>query len=92
MLHNLFTPAKFTRTITLNTQYLFLFKNTRDKSNISFLARQFAPNNSQYLIDSYLHATAKPFGYLLLDFTQKCDDLIRVRACILDNITIVYCQ
>ena len=54
---NIFHPSKENRTITLNTQYLVLFKNVRDKSQISYLARQMYPNQikSNQIKISLLH-------------------------------------
>jgi hypothetical protein len=37
---NIFYASKENRTITLNAQYIVLFKNVRNKSQIAFLARQ----------------------------------------------------
>src|SRR6267154_1734720 len=50
---NLFHADKETRTITLNAQYLVVFKNVRDKSQIAHLARQMYPNNSKHMIVIY---------------------------------------
>jgi hypothetical protein len=49
VLHNLFFQNKFTRNITLNTQYIVYFKNPRDLSSISHIARQLCPSNSRNL-------------------------------------------
>jgi hypothetical protein len=66
------------RTITLNAHYLFLFKNPRDASQISFLARQLFPENPKFLIESYRDATAKPHSFLTLDLKQDTPDDYRV--------------
>lgn len=71
------------RTISLNAHYLVLFKNLRDSLQIKMLARQIFPENSGFLLDAYNDATAKPYGYLVIDLTQKCHDLLRVRSNIL---------
>lgn len=66
------------RTMSLNTHYLFLFKNPRDSAFISHLARQMYPSNSRFLVESYQDATKKPYSYLMLDMKQNTDDRVRV--------------
>ena len=73
------------RTISLNSHYLVLFKNLRDSLQIKMISRQIFPENSSFLLDAYNDATAKPYGYLIIDLTQKCHDLLRVRSNILPS-------
>ena len=77
---NIFHQNKHTRTISLNTHYMVLFKNVRDSSQITNLAKQMHPGNVAYLRDSYVDATSKPYGYLLIDLKADTDDLIRLRT------------
>ena len=78
---NLFHQGGQHRTRNLNVHYLVIFKNPRDNTIIDYLARQAFPANRTYLIDAFQDATAdKPHGYLLLDFTQACPDVLRVRS------------
>ena len=79
---NLFAGGKEYRTQSLNTHYLVLFKNPRDKSQINFLARQVEPR-SRAFIDMYEEATKRPHGYLFIDLTQECPDEYRYRTNIL---------
>ena len=78
---NLF--QKNQRSISLNSDYMVIFKNPRDKSQIQNLAKQFMSNNSKFLTWAYQDATEKPHSYLLLDLTPDIDDRYRVRAKIL---------
>ena len=71
------------RSISLNSDYMVIFKNPRDRSQIQSLARQFMPSNSRFLTWAYEDATEKPHSYLLLDLTPITDDRYRVRAKIL---------
>ena len=64
---NLFPPGKLSRTISLNSHYIIVFKNPRDTLEIATLAKQMFPGRSQYLMDSFRDATKKPFSYLLID-------------------------
>lgn len=77
---NLFYNNSSYRTMSLNTDYLFIMKNARDKQQIGILAKQFCPGNSTYVIQSFTDATRSPFSYLLIDFTQNCPDPLRLRS------------
>ena len=60
--------------------YIVVFKNPRDASQIATLARQMYPGKSQFLIDAFVDATAKPFGYLLIDLKPDTEEKYRVRT------------
>ena len=77
---NLFSKNKENRTITLNAHYMVLFKNTRDATQVSTLARQMFPGKSDYLMRAYKDATSVPYGYLLVDFKQDTNDRHRLRT------------
>jgi hypothetical protein len=77
---NLFHQGRYCRDISLNTKYLVVLKNTRDKYQFSHLARQVYPENSKSLYDAYLEATEKPHGFLLLDLAQDTDERLRFRT------------
>ena len=79
---NMFSAGKETRTITLNAQYLVLFKNVRDKSQIAHLSRQMYPGKSKHIIESYIDATSEPYSYLFVDLKPNTDDKHRLKACI----------
>ena len=53
--------------MSLNSQYLVLFNNPRDQQQITVLARQMYPGQSEQFLNTYRMATSKPFGYLLID-------------------------
>ena len=73
------------RSISLNSDYMVIFKNPRERSQIQSLGRQFMPNKSKFLTWAYEDATEKPFSYLLLDMTPTMDDKYRIRTNILPN-------
>ena len=83
IVQNMFHQGKKMRTISLNAHYLVLFKNPRDASQIRHLANQLFPGKSKYLVDSYMQATSRPHGYLLLDLTQSTCDKRRVLSDVL---------
>ena len=80
IMQNLFPPGKDSRTRSLNTHYLVVFKNPRDKSQVEFLARQILPRNPKTLIHIFEAATERPHSYLFLDLTQECPDRLRFRS------------
>lgn len=82
---NLFSTNKHNRTISLNCHYLFLFNNPRDRSQISYLARQMFPTQSKFLIEVYEYVTSKEYGYLFLDFKQSTPNDNRVQTGIFPN-------
>jgi hypothetical protein len=81
-IQNLFHQAKGNRDITLNSHYLILFNNPRDRSQISSFARQVDPQNTPFVIEAYNDATKEPHTYLLFDFSQKIENDWRIRAMI----------
>ena len=82
IVQNLFGKNKEQRTISLNSHYLVLFKNPRDGSQITNLAKQMYPGRVSYLQESFKDATSVPHGYLLLDLRQDTPDHMRLRSSI----------
>lgn len=82
IVQNVFHQAPQMRTISLNSHYMILLKNPRDKSQIVNLARQLYPTNMKYLQEVYKEATSSPFGYLLLDLTPDTPEELRCRTAI----------
>ena len=79
MTENLLHQGNHCRTISLNAKYIMLLKNTRDKNQFTYLARQVYPEDSVGLYEANLEATKQPHGYLVLDFAQDTDDPLRFR-------------
>ena len=77
---NLFHQGRESRTISLNSHYLILFKNPRDAAQISYLARQMFPGNPKLLQEAYADATTKPYGYLLIDLKTTTPESYRLRT------------
>jgi hypothetical protein len=82
---NLFYRSKQNRTMSLNTHYMVLFKNPRDATQVANLSRQMYPGRSKFLVEAFKDATAKPYGYLLIDLKPDTDEKFRVRANIFPN-------
>ena len=60
IVQNLFNHAKNHRTMSLNSNYIVLFKNPRDKAQVSFLARQVFLHKPKILQQAYNDATQLP--------------------------------
>ena len=80
IVQNLFNKHKEQRTINLNSHYIVLFKNPRDASQITHLAKQMYPGQTRYMQEAYKSATSKPFGYLLVDLKQDTPEHLRLRT------------
>lgn len=85
LIQNIFYKSPVIRNINLNSTYIVLFKNPRDKSQVMVFAKQFIPQNVKFFMDSYTSATSKPYGYLLVDLHPETDDRYRIRSDIFRN-------
>jgi hypothetical protein len=74
---NLFHQGPSSRDISLNTKYIVIFKNPRDKTQIVHLARQVYPENISSFHKTYMDVCKDPHTYLFLDLTQSINDLLR---------------
>jgi hypothetical protein len=77
---NLFNKNKNNRNISINSDYMVLFKNPRDSSQIVNLGRQMCPGRSSYFREAFAEATCRPHTYMLLDFVPTTPDDLRLRA------------
>ena len=85
IIHNLFHYGKEMRTVSLNSHYIILFKNPRDGLQISTLARQMYPGQSQFLVEAFQDATQEAYGYLIIDLKPTTPDKLRIRTGILPS-------
>ena len=80
---NLFPPGKLSRTISLNSHYLVIFRNLRDSLDILTLAKQMFPGRTAYLMESFRNATSSHYEYLVIDCHQLTPENMRLRTNIL---------
>ena len=66
------------RTQSVNTHYMFLFKNPRDRQSISRLAQQAFPSSVGAVKDAYTDATKEPYSFLLIDMKQETPERCRL--------------
>jgi hypothetical protein len=70
----------YMRDVNLNAHYIFAFKNPRDRTQITHLARQVAPTDWRRVHSAYEEATREPHRYLLFDMKQETEDPLRYRT------------
>ena len=92
LVQNLFPKNKESRTISLNSQYMVVFKNPRDASQMSHLARQMYPGHARFMQQAFKDATSVPYGYLLVDLKHDTPEDMRLRTAIFpdDGVQYVY--
>lgn len=66
------------RTVSLNTQYFWFFKNPRDKQTIDNFARQAYPGRVDAVRQAFRDATSRPYSCLLWNMRQEADDRHRL--------------
>jgi hypothetical protein len=82
---NIFSRNRSFRDISLNSTYIVLFRNPRDKSQIVNFAKQYAPENTKGVVKAFHQATKSPFSYLLFDLHQTTPSHIRMRSNVLPH-------
>lgn len=81
IVQNLFGSKKEHRTISLNAQYMVVFKNPRDVMQVGTLGRQMQGRRGvSYVQDAFIKATDRPHGYLLFDLRQDTPENLRLRS------------
>ena len=61
---------------------MVLFKNPRDTSQITHLAKQMYPCKVKFVQESFEKATKVPHGYLVIDLKQETPEQLRLRTSI----------
>ena len=85
IVRNLFHQGKGRRRISLNSHYLVLFKNPRDKLQILTLAKQMYPGQTDLFLNQYEEVVKRSFGYLLIDLKTTTQDNCRLRTNVLPS-------
>ena len=83
IVQNVFHQGKGSRSISLNSHYLVLFKNPRDKLQVLTLAKQMYPGRIDFFLKQYEEAVRRPYGYLLIDLKTTTQDDCRLRTNVL---------
>ena len=82
---NLFPQGKACRDIALNTQYLVLFNNPIDRQQVATLSKRIFLSSSTNFMKIYEQATARPYGYLVVDLKAGTPELERLHTNIFET-------
>nr|DAC81369.1 TPA_asm: FtsK [Orchesella springtail adintovirus] len=75
---NAFEPGQ--RTISLQCRYIILMRNPRDNAHYQYIGRAMnGGKNCPTLETAYKDCLAKPYSYVVLDYSQTQNDLFRIR-------------
>ena len=85
IVQNLFHRGKGSNSISLNSHYLVLFRNRRDKLQILTLAKQMYPGQTDFVLSQYEEAVKRLFGYLLINLKTTTQDNCRLRTNVLPS-------
>ena len=85
IVQNIFHQGKGRRRISLNSHYLVLFKNPRDKLQILTLAKRMYPGQTDLFLNQYEEVVKRSFGYLLIDLKTTTQDNCRLRTNVLPS-------
>ena len=85
---NLFPKKQ--RNISLNSDYMVIFKNARDQTQFTNLAQQLMPSTIKFLMSAYKDVTKLPHSYLMLDLKAATNYRYRIRTNILEAPQYVY--
>lgn len=90
---SIFAQQKIYREISLNSNYVVLFKNPRSMKQIANFVLQCASSNgqSEVIWKIIKKVYEKPYSYLFLDFSQKSDENIKYRTDIFNSAIKVFC-
>jgi len=80
IMQSAFSKGKENRTMSVNSQYIVLFKNPRDMLTPTIFARQMYPNNIKRFMSKYVEATKPAYGYLFIDLKQNTPDDQRLKS------------
>jgi len=78
ILQNFFVKGKQMRNITLNSSYIVLMKNPRDKNIASYIARQLYPDRVAKFRQIYEDVTKDPYSYIFIDLKANTPEEIRL--------------
>lgn len=86
LLQNLYYKAPLNRTITLQLNVIFFFKNPRDRMTIKTLNHQCFGKDDKRLIHAYETETVKPYTYVTLLLDPYTSDFLRVRGAVTPDV------
>ena len=89
-MQNLFPKNKESRTISLNSQYIVVFRNPPDVSQMTTLAKQMHPGRVKFVQEAFADATSTPYWYILVDLKPDTPEDLLLRTSILPDDAVQY--
>ncbi len=92
-IHNIFHQGKYSRTLSLNTKYITLFINRRDRLQVQKLATQImGKGGSKAIMEAYDDVQrSQRYGYILIDLSPHSNPKYMLRTSIFPgDVTKVY--
>ena len=80
LFQSLFPANRLARQISLNVKFIHCHKNPRENAQFQVLARQLMPKDWRWLVEVYHEVSKIPHGCLLIDMTQKRNEVLRFRS------------
>ena len=90
LLQSMYNAGTSQWTVSLNIHYNVVYKTMRDARQFRCLESQMHSGDFYWLIGAFLDATAKPHGYVVLEYNPKTDDDKRVVSNILPGEDLTY--
>ena len=78
LMQNVYQKGHHTRTMSMNAQYMILFENPRDQTQIGILARQIFPSDWRRFLEYYKEETSAPYGNVILDLHPQTSNNDRI--------------
>ena len=81
----MFPVGKYAKSIYCNAHYIVAFKNPRDQLGVRNVLLQSFPTTRKDSLETFHHATTRPYGYLVLDLHQTSADQQRLLSHLLKD-------
>ena len=85
IVQNLFHQGKGNQSISLNSHYLVLFMNPRDKLQMLTVAKQMYLSETTWFTKEHKDAVRRPYGYLFVDLRPTTQERCRLRTNVLSG-------
>ena len=82
---DMFPVGKYAKSISRNAHYIVAFKNPRDQLGVGNVVLQSFPTTWKDSLETFRHATARPYGYLVLDLHSASSDQQRLLSHLLKD-------
>ena len=75
---NMFPVGKYAKSISRNAHFIVALKNPQDQLGVRNVLLQSFPTSWKDSLETFHHATARPYGYLMLDLHPASSDQQRL--------------